>query len=118
MLSILGIVVLIVAPILAYKTAKDYERNAALWALFTFAAGFGIQFVIPFFIGIILALVLTAGGTPPEQLPEAIGGWATVIGIVFLFLSVVAVFLILRYLSKVPEEKSFTPPPQPPETFN
>ncbi len=118
MLSILGIVVLIVAPILAYKSAKDYDRNAALWALFTFAAGFGLQIVIPFIIGIIFSVVLMAGGTPAEQLPEAISGWATMIGIVFLFLSVAAVFMILRYLSKVPEEKSFTPPPQPPETFN
>ena len=118
MLSILGIVVLIVAPILAYRTAKDYDRNAALWAIVTFAVGFALQFVIPFFIGIILAMVLMASGTPPDQLQEAIGGWATVIGVAFMVLSIVGVFTILRYLSKVPEEKSFTPPPRPPETFN
>lgn len=117
MLSILGFVIIIVATIYAYKTAKDYGRNAVLWAIITFAAGFGIQIVIPIIIGIVLAIVLMAGGTQPEQLQEAIGSWAIIIGVVCIILSVVAVFIILRYLSKIPEEKSFTHPPQPPK-FN
>lgn len=114
MIGILGLVIIIVATIYAYKTAKDYDRNAVLWAIITFSVGFGIQIIIPFIIGIILAIVLMAGGTSPEKLEEAVGGWVVIIGMVCLVLSVAAVFIILRYLSKIPEEKPFTPPPQPP----
>ena len=115
MLSILGLVIIVVATIYAYKTAKDYDRNAVLWAIITFSVGFGIQIIVPVIIGIIFAIFLTAGGTPPEQLEKAVGSWAMIIGMVCLILSVVAVFIILRHLSKIPEEKLFTPPPQPPK---
>lgn len=118
MLSILGFAVLIVATIFAYRTAKDYGRNAAIWALITFGVGFGIQIIIPVFIGIIWGFVLLASGTPPERMQDEIGGWATIIGIICLVLSVISVFLVLRFLSKIPEEKSFVQPPQPPADFN
>lgn len=117
MLSIIGIAVLVIATIQAYKAARDSGRSPVKWALITFGIGFGIQIILPFLIGIVIGIVWLATGSSPEQLQEAIDVPAIIIGIVCLILSVIAVFLILRYLSKIPEEKLFTPPPQPPENF-
>jgi len=117
MLSIIGLVILVVATIQAYKAAGDSGRSPVKWAFITFGIGFGIQIILPLFIGIVLGIIWISGGKSPEQLQEAIDVPSIIIGIVCLVLSVIAVFLVLRYLSKIPEEKSFTPPPQPPENF-
>lgn len=117
MLSIIGLIILVVASIQAYKAAKGYRRNGVAWALITFGVGVGIQLIIPLIFGIIYGIVLAAGGmTSPQQMQEAIMIPAVIVSIVCIVLSVVAVFLILRYLSRVPENRPFTPPP-PPENF-
>lgn len=118
MLSILGLVVIIVATYQVYKTARDTGRNPALWALMTFAAGAGIQIVVPIIAVMILAAIYIASGTPASKLEEALSTPSIVIGLVFLFLSFVAVWFILRLVSKIPEEKSFVAPPAPPTDFN
>lgn len=118
MLSILGIVVIIVATYQVYKAARDTGRNAVVWALITFAAGFGIQIVVPIIAVMILAVALMASGTSEAGLQEAASTPATIIGLVCLFLSFFAVWLILRQVSKIPEEKSFVAPPTPPTNFN
>lgn len=119
MLSIIGLIILIVVTVQAYKAAKSYGRNAVAWAFITFGVGFGIQIIIPLIFGIIYGIVIAAGGgtASPQQLQRDIMIPALVVSVVCIVLSIVAVLLILRYLSKVPEEKSFTPPPQPPENF-
>ncbi len=117
MLSIIGLVIIIVATIQVYKTAKRYERNAVGWALLTFGIGFGLQIILPLLIGIIIGVVMMTNGSTPEQMQEAITVPATILGIVCIILSVAAVLLILHFLSKVPEDKPFTPPPAPPENF-
>lgn len=117
MLSIIGLVIIIVATIQVYKTAKSYDRNAVGWALLTFGIGFSLQLILPLFIGVIIGIVMMANGSTPEQMQESIMLPATIIGIVCIILSVAAVLLILRFLSKIPEDKPFTPPPAPPENF-
>ncbi|CAN5654085.1 hypothetical protein BH20ACI4_BH20ACI4_03200 [soil metagenome] len=119
MLDIIGFVFVIVLTIFAYKTAKDYERNAIGWALITFAVVIGIQIILPvsiILIIIIIATIATAGGSSPHQIQDAIP--IATISIIFKILSIVAGFLILRHLAKIPEEKSFDIPPEPPSDFN
>ncbi len=119
MLSILGIVVIIIATYQAYKTAKSTGRNAAVWALIVFFVGFGIQIVIPFFIGMGLAVFWIASGSTESEVREAFsGGPATIIGLISFFMSFIAIWLILRQISKIPAEKSFGLPPSPPTNFN
>jgi len=118
MLSILGLIVIIVASVHVYRTAKQYERNAVAWTLITLAVGLGIQLILPLFILIIVGIIMVTGGSSPEEIQAAISVPAIIISIVCIVLSVVGVFLILRHLSKIPEEESFTKPPSPPETFN
>jgi len=116
MINILGLAVLIIFTIFAYKTAKDYERNAIGWALITFGVGFVIQIILPIVIVFILAIVMTVRGNSPAQVQEDIPVFT--ISIAGIVLSFVAGILILRYLSKIPEEKPFVAPPAPPTDFN
>ena len=118
MLSILGIVVIIVATYQVYKAAKDTGRNAVVWGLVTFVVGVGIQIGIPIIAGIILAIVWMSSGTSVPKIQEAMAAPSLVIGLVCLALSLVAVWIILRQVSKIPEERAFVSPPAPPTNFN
>jgi hypothetical protein len=116
MINILGFAVLIIVTVFAYKTAKDYERNAIGWALITFGVGFTIQIILPILIFILITIVMIASGSTAEKAVKVIPD--ITITMICLVLSVVAGFLILRYLSKIPEEKPFVAPPAPPTDFN
>lgn len=116
MLSIIGFVIVIVATYYVYKTAKDYGRNAVVWAIATFCLGFGIQFVVPFILGLILAvLYMSQGTTDAAAIQERILGPAIVIGIVSIALSGVAMWVMLRMVSRLPDEPPVSQPPPPPD---
>lgn len=120
MITILAFVFIIVASFYAYKSAKDYERNAVMWAFIVFGVGFGLQIVIPFIIGIIISLVMIAGGKTLPEIQESMYSYLFIINIFFIILSIVAMFLILRYLGTVPDDDIYTPnqPPPPPPEFD
>lgn len=120
MLSIIGFVFIIVMTVLAYKTAKDYERNPFGWATITFFAVFGIQILLPVFIGLVIGIVMIISGTPETQLQQRFEEKVPVITITIacLILSIVAGFLVIRHLAKIPEENLFDKPPDPPADFN
>jgi hypothetical protein len=116
MINIFGFAFIIIFTVFAYKTAKDYERNAVGWALITFGVGFAVQIVLPIFIVFVLAVILTVKGNSPGQIQEDIPYITlTIAGIA---LSFVTGILILRHLSKIPEDKPFDAPPAPPTDFN
>jgi uncharacterized membrane protein len=120
MLSIIGLVIVIVATYHVYKTARDYGRNAVLWATVTFCVGFGLQFIVPFVVGLILAIVWIAQGmsvNDPAAMQDRMLAPATIIGLVCLVLSVVAMWLILKKVSQVPDEPAVNAPPPPPPDF-
>lgn len=101
MLSILGLVVIFVATYYVYKTAKDYDRNALLWAAGTFCVGFGLQIVLPLVIAIVLGIVLVARGmTDPAEMQKRIEGPAQFIGIFGIILSFVGMWAILKLVSR------------------
>lgn len=114
MLGILGIVALIVFPIQVYRTAKGTGRNAALWTILTIVVGVGFQFVIPFFIGLIIAVVMIAGGTPPEEVTGGSEGFYLLLGLVTLALSLGGMYLIARHVGTVPDDPPSVAGPQPP----
>ena len=115
MLSIIGLVFIVVMTIFAYRTAKDYERNAIGWGLLAFAVVFGIQIILPFFVGLIIVVGMLISGTPQSHLQQKFDEDvpAVTISIVCMILSIVGGFLIIKYLAKVPEEKPFIAPPPP-----
>ena len=118
MLGLFGLIFVIVAPFLIYRTAKQNGRNAIFWALLSLAVGIGIQIVIPLIIGTVIAIVMFAQGSSESEIQKALETPAIIIGIVTLFLSVGGVLLIMRHVNKVPEQETFINPPAPPTDFN
>lgn len=114
MLGIIALIGVFIAAYFAYKTAVSTGRSGPIWALITLAVGLGFQIVLPVLIGIIMGIVFVATGTPVDQIPEKIQGPAAFIGLPMLILSVVGIWLILRHISRLPEDKPAGQPPPPP----
>lgn len=116
-LQLLAFAVLVVISYFVFKTARDYGRNPALWTILTVGVGLFFQFILPFLIGLVLAIVWIASGTPPERLQVDLQTPLILIGFVSLGLSFVGMFLILKYVSRIPDESPNAEIPPPPPTF-
>ena len=114
MLSILGFIAVIIAAYYIYKTAKDTNRSAVGWALITLAVGFGVQIVIPVLIGIVISIIMLTSGNSEAQIQEFIQPVGLYLGIGCLILSFVGIWMIIRYVSGLPEQAFSEPPPVPP----
>lgn len=117
-LQLLGIIAIIVFTVFVGKTAKEYGRNAVLWAVACLGVGLGLQFVGPILVVMIVAIVLIATGTRPDQLETAIGWWGFGITFLFLVLSLIGMFIILRHVAQLLDEPEIGDSPPPPPTFN
>jgi thiamine transporter ThiT len=116
MLSLIGIIAIVVFTIQVYKTAKNTERNAPLWALLTVGVGIVMQFVIPFLIGVVLVVYYMMSGTPPERLESEIFGLALILNVVCIGLSIVGMILVMKHVSRVRDDvpmSAIQPPPPP-----
>lgn len=105
MIGVLDIILIVlfavVAPLFVYVTAKKNNHKPVYWALIALAVGVAFQVVLPFIVGIILAVVLVSQGTSPNAVEETIKGYWLTISIPCLILSVAGVFLVIRRVSKV-----------------
>lgn len=117
MLGILGLAVIVIASVMAFKTARDYGRSTGLWTGFVIIVGLGFQVVIPVVIYIVVGFIMAVRGSNQIEIQNMFDGWLVVINVVCVFLSVVGMMSILKYLSNPPEEEPFTAPPAPPESF-
>jgi hypothetical protein len=87
-----------------------------LWVFIVLGVGFGLQIVIPMIIVIIIGVIMIVNGSTPEQMQEAINGYTVFLNLIFIVLSFVGIFLILGYLSSIPDKNistSILPPPPP-----
>lgn len=114
---ILGMAAIVVVAVLTFRTARDYGRNAALWTLAAIGCGLGFQFVVPFFIGVVLGFVLVVTGTKLDEIPQKLGDWVIAINLACLLLSFIAMWLVLRLVSRIPEDEPVAAWPPPPPTF-
>lgn len=118
MLSIAGIVAIVVFTIQAYKTANGTGRNGALWAFLTAAIGVIFQFVLPVIMGIVIGVyyMMTSGSV--DDIESALNGYALILGIVFFIISIVGMWLVMKHVSKVPDDPPMSASaPPPPPTF-
>jgi len=117
MIGIVALVAIVVFTIQVYKTANGTGRNGALWALLTAAVGVVLQLVVPFILGIVLAVAYLAAGSSPETIESDIMWPATLIGIAGMILSIVGMVLISKHVAKVPDDPpmSAAAPPPPPQ---
>lgn len=114
MLSILGLIAVFIATYYVYKTAKDTRRNAAVWALLTFAVGFGLQIVFPVLVLMVIAVAMTISGKRLNNVDELPWSLDTIIGLSGLVISFVGIWLILRRVSTIPDDEIVDTPPKPP----
>jgi len=106
-------ILFILAAYFAYKKAKSTGRNGFLWALITAGIFIGTQFFVALGIGLSLAIGVEIFGWS-ETVYEDFNFLITAVSIVASFGSL---WLVFRYLDKIPGEETFTSPPPPP-TFD
>jgi membrane protein implicated in regulation of membrane protease activity len=113
-MGILGLIFVLIAPIFIYRTAKQNGHNPLLWAAISVAAGIGIQIILPVLFSLAVGIVMVSTGRNVNEVQEAIQQSSSVFGIICLVLSVLGVYLVMRRVSKIPEDISFSTPPEPP----
>jgi len=106
----------IITAVLAYRRAKENGRNGLLWALAGAGVFIGAQMLVTFGAGIFVGL-----GVAFLDWPETIYDDAMFVGpitVVAILVSVLASWLLLRYLDKpINEDPVDLPPPPPPPVF-
>jgi hypothetical protein len=96
-----------------YKKAKATGRNAALWSVICGVTFIGIQLLIGFGIGFLIAIGTQFWGWDEKMLDQ----YSILITIVSFVPAIVTLVLIFRYLDKIPDDGVQSVPPPPP-TFN
>lgn len=118
MLLVLGLIIIGLFCYFVGKTAKENGRNALIWTLTCAGVGVGLQFVVPIFVGLAIGIVLLATGTPASKLQETLSFTTSItLSLIFLVLSLVGMWLILRHVAKLPEDDLNVEQPPPPPTF-
>lgn len=113
-LTILGLIAIVVFARQVYREANSTGRNAVLWTVITCLVGFGFQFVLPVFFGIVYAVIMLAGGTAPEDVAIDGFGLSFLLMIVPLGLSLVGMFLVMRHVSTLRDDPPTISGPEPP----
>ena len=106
----------IITAVLAYRRAKENGRNGLLWAVAGALVFIGAQLIVTFGAGIFIGLGVQFLGWPETIYDETmVVGPITVFGIGG---SILASWLLLRYLDKPINEEPLDLPPPPPPTFD
>ena len=105
----LPIVFIIVIAVYIFRTAKQYDRNPYLWTGAAVVTFFGIQILLGFLIGIVLAVgMLTLGWS--ETIFEENTFFISVVCAIPAF---IAVWFISKRVSVVRDEPEQIQPPPP-----
>jgi ABC-type glycerol-3-phosphate transport system permease component len=103
----------IIAAWMAYKKAKVTGRNPILWAFIAVATFVVTQLIVSVGAGLALGLGIATLGWS-ENVFETYNLPITILAIITSFMTL---WLVLRYLDKVPDEPVFAAPP-PPSNFD
>lgn len=96
-----------------YKKAKATGRNAVLWSLICGFSFIGVQIVVPVAVGVFIGLGIGLMGWN-ETLYDDLTWPITFVGI---GTSIVVLFILFKYLDRVPKEPVADLPPPPPPAF-
>ena len=118
LLTLFGAVATFVAAYFTFKTANENGRKGWLWTLISLFVGFGLQIFAPFVLAVVLAIFFIITGTPQHEVPSRIDSLATVLFYTCWALSFVGLFLVIKFVAKIPEyderELEMLQPPPPP----
>lgn len=102
-------ILFILAAFFAYKKAQSTGRSGILWAFITAAVYIGTQLLLALGIGLFLGIGIELFGWSETLYDD----WNLPITAVCIVASFGAVWLVFRYLDKVPEEEIIVSPPPP-----
>ena len=98
---------------MAYKKAKLTGRSGILWAFIAAGVYIGAQLLLGLAIGVFLGLGVELFGWSETVYND----YNLLISAVCIVASFGGIWLVFRYLDKIPEEETFAAPPPPP-TFD
>ncbi len=101
----------IISAWLAYKKAKDTNRNAILWAVIAAVTFIATQLLVQLGFGMLLGIFIELRGWSPEIVET----YSIPITIIAVIISFISTWLVLRYIDKMPEEEMYVSPPPPPK---
>ena len=111
----IAIIFVIIVSIQMYRAARDNGRNAVLWTIAGILTFFGIQFAVGIGIGVFFGIGAGIWGWS-ETLYEdyvALISWGALIP------SVIALVVMLKYVSRIRDDDSVSvSSPPPPPDFN
>jgi hypothetical protein len=93
-----------------YKKAKATGRNPFLWAAVAGLTYAGVQLLVGMAFGVAIGLGIELLGWPESTYDDLT--W--LITIVAIAASLLSIYLLFRYLDRVPTDDEATPPPPPP----
>ncbi len=105
----------IVIAVLAYRRARDNGRNGFLWAVIGAGVFIGAQMLVTFGAGILAGLGIAFLGWPETIYDDTM--FVGPISVVAIGVSVLASWLLLRYLDKPLNAVPADLPPPPPPVF-
>ncbi len=101
----------ILAAYFGYKKGDESGRNGLLWAAICAGAFIGTQLGIGIFIGLGLGLGVGFFGWSDSVFEK----WEWIVNLVAIAASIFVVWLIFRYLDRIPEPEPEMAVPPPPE---
>ena len=99
----------IVFAFMAYKKANAIGRSGIGWAAIAAGTFIGTQLIVSLGLGIAIGLFMGISGTAEDTRLAEIG-----ITIFAIIVSIIAGWLVLRYLDRIPLQENFNAPPPPP----
>jgi hypothetical protein len=107
-------ILFILAAYFAYKKAKSTGRSGILWAFITAGVYIGMQLLLGIGIGLFLGIGVEFFGWSETVYED----FNLLISAVCIIASFGGVWLVFRYLDKIPEQESYIAPPPPPPIFD
>jgi MFS family permease len=101
----------ILAFYFGYKKGKDSGRGGLKWSLISGFTFIGVQLLTALGAGIIIGIGIELWGWKETAYDDM--SW--VISLIAIVLSVIPLWLIFRYLDRVPDEPDVEAPPPPPD---
>lgn len=117
MLSIIGLIVIIIIAVFTFRTAKENGRKAGIWMTLVVVVGIVIQIVIPIIVAIVAVTYKAMTGSPQAELINYDPLWLTYFSIFCILAGVAVNIIILRYVSRLPDDDNYNSPPSP-DKFN
>lgn len=105
----------IIAAVVAYRRAKDNGRNGWLWALAAAGVFIVTQWIVSISAGLLMGIGVAIFGWSEDIFDDTL--FIGPVTVVAIGASILATWLLLRYLDKPIAEEQHTDLPPPPPSF-